>query len=103
EKFRGFTFVNESSIDDHFQGRQLDKMDEDEEDWENLEGVAKRERRRSSFGSVDGHGQRMSGVQKTGDAGDEGLFNHDFDMGEWGWVGGAWGAASRDVEEEWYE
>jgi len=81
ENFRGFTFVNESSMDDHFVGRQLDRMDEDEdEDWEENDARV-RSRRRSSFGD-DANGHRMSGVQKTGAGhdGDEGLFNHDFDM-----------------------
>lgn len=83
ENFRGFTFVNESSIDDHFVGRQLDRMDEDEdEDWEENDSKA-RSRRRSSFGDdTNGNPHRMSGVQRTGPGhdGDEGLFNHDFDM-----------------------
>lgn len=31
--FKGFTFVDESSIDDHFEGRDLEPMDEDVE-WD---------------------------------------------------------------------
>ncbi|KAL4880060.1 kinase-like domain-containing protein [Aspergillus karnatakaensis] len=66
--FKGFTFVNESSIDHHFKNEVGDRMDEDTETWQ---------RSHRSGNSID---QRMTGVQKTGDAGE--IFNVDdnFDM-----------------------
>lgn len=76
-KFRGFTFVNESSIDEHFVGRDaLEKMDEGEdEDWQILDGA--RSRRRSSVDSdfQNDAGKRMSGVQR-----DDDVFNHGFEV-----------------------
>ncbi|RPA80836.1 Pkinase-domain-containing protein [Ascobolus immersus RN42] len=79
-KFRGFTFVNESSIDDHFIGReQLEKMDEgDDEDWQILDGAQPRSRRRSSVASdfdQNDASKRMSGVQR-----DDDVFNHGFEV-----------------------
>lgn len=64
--FKGFTFVNESSIDHHFKN-EGDHMEEDET-WH---------RSHRSGNSID---HRMTGVQKTGDAGE--IFNVDdnFDM-----------------------
>jgi hypothetical protein len=61
--FRGFTFVDESSIDDHFSGREgLEPMDEDLEDpWD--------DHYRSPYDGSSGN-HRMSGVMRTGD--DEG-------------------------------
>ncbi|KAL5336477.1 kinase-like domain-containing protein [Aspergillus crustosus] len=66
--FKGFTFVNESSIDHHFKNQSGDRMDEDTEAWN---------RNHRSGNSID---HRMTGVQKTGDAGE--IFNVDdnFDM-----------------------
>ncbi|KAL3463812.1 kinase-like domain-containing protein [Aspergillus heterothallicus] len=66
--FKGFTFVNESSIDHHFKNDAADHMDEDNEAWN---------RSHRPGNSVD---HRMTGVQKTGDAGE--IFNVDdnFDM-----------------------
>ncbi|CEN60066.1 Putative Serine/threonine-protein kinase sck1 [Aspergillus calidoustus] len=66
--FKGFTFVNESSIDHHFKNDTGDHMDEDTEPWG---------RSHRPGNSVD---HRMTGVQKTGDAGE--IFNVDdnFDM-----------------------
>ena len=79
--FRGFTFVDESSIDDHFVGREDfdDHMDEDNMDWDDHNGY--HGRRNSSKYTDDGRGldsrnggKRMSGVVRTGD--DEGgVFN----------------------------
>lgn len=65
--FKGFTFVNESSIDHHFKVEDGDHMEEDET-WH---------RSHRSGNSID---HRMTGVQKTGDAGE--IFNVDdnFDM-----------------------
>ncbi|PTU17106.1 hypothetical protein P175DRAFT_0496619 [Aspergillus ochraceoroseus IBT 24754] len=68
--FKGFTFVNESSIDHHFKNEPGDQMDEDTDTWH---------KSRRPGNSVD---HRMSGVQKTGDGGEPGIFNVDdnFDM-----------------------
>lgn len=75
--FRGFTFVNESSMDHHFQNELgEDRMDEDLRTDEG--GLQQRTHRPG--GSTD---QRMSGVQKTGDgSGEPGIFHVDdqFDM-----------------------
>jgi hypothetical protein len=59
--FRGFTFVDESSIDDHFSGREeLEPMDEDIEDhWD--------DRYRSPYDGGSSENHRMSGVMRTGD------------------------------------
>lgn len=75
--FRGFTFVDESSIDDHFIGRdELSRMDEDLEDWDQ-----RYDRGRSEYDdgrAFDGRGNRMSGILKTGQADDEsGIFVND--------------------------
>lgn len=69
--FKGFTFVNESSMDQHFKGTHEDRMDEDFKDEESWP---------QSAGSKGDH--RMSGVVKTGDSGEGGIFNDDdhFDM-----------------------
>ncbi|KAL2866742.1 serine/threonine protein kinase SCH9 [Aspergillus lucknowensis] len=66
--FKGFTFVNESSIDHHFKNEAGDRIDEDTNTWH---------RSHRPGNSVD---HRMTGVQKTGDAGE--IFNVDdnFDM-----------------------
>ncbi|KAI9045801.1 serine/threonine protein kinase SCH9 [Aspergillus affinis] len=68
--FKGFTFVNESSIDHHMKNEPGDHMDEDTETWH-------RSHRKQN--STD---HRMSGVQKTSDGGEPGIFNVDdnFDM-----------------------
>ncbi|KAF2205000.1 kinase-like protein [Delitschia confertaspora ATCC 74209] len=65
--FAGFTFVDESSIDQHFKHRDdLERMDEDDKedhDWEKIE-----------------RGDRMSGVISSNDH-DETIFNHgDIDV-----------------------
>ncbi|KAF9892768.1 hypothetical protein FE257_001170 [Aspergillus nanangensis] len=70
--FKGFTFVNESSIDHHIKQDPGDRMDEDTE-------TIQRSHRPGN--SVDHH--RMTGVQKTHEgAGEHGIFNVDdnFDM-----------------------
>ncbi|KAL4933651.1 serine/threonine protein kinase SCH9 [Aspergillus undulatus] len=66
--FKGFTFVNESSIDHHLKPEGGDRMDEDNESWT---------RSHRSGNSID---HRMTGVHKNGDAGE--IFNVDdnFDM-----------------------
>ncbi|EEA27110.1 Serine/threonine-protein kinase [Talaromyces marneffei ATCC 18224] len=66
--FKGFTFVNESSMDHHLKDNSADRMDEDmkeDESWH---------RHQRSVDTTDG---RMSGVVKTGEEG--GVFNN-FDI-----------------------
>lgn len=73
--FKGFTFVDESNIDEHFISHDLEKMDEDEradddddDDWEQPFDVQGR--------SED----RMSGIIKTG-SNEDGVFNEShFDV-----------------------
>jgi protein-serine/threonine kinase len=75
--FKGFTFVDESSIDEHMQARGIrdedESMDEDEkhqEDWEDSNDI--RDKRRSD---------RMSGIVRTGTNEDSNMFNGgQFDM-----------------------
>ncbi|KAE8153247.1 kinase-like domain-containing protein [Aspergillus avenaceus] len=68
--FKGFTFVNESSIDHHFKHEPTDNMDEEPDTWH----------RSQRPGGVEDH--RMTGVQKTHEGGEPGIFNVDdnFDM-----------------------
>ncbi|PLB36574.1 serine/threonine protein kinase SCH9 [Aspergillus candidus] len=68
--FKGFTFSNESSIEHHFKNETGDHMDEDPESWQ---------RSQRAKGT---HDHRMSGVQKTNEGGEPGIFNVDdnFDM-----------------------
>ncbi|KAJ5477131.1 Serine/threonine-protein kinase SCH9 [Penicillium diatomitis] len=70
--FKGFTFVNESSIDHHLKHDPADRMDEDplnEETWQR------------THRATHSNDQRMSGVQRT-DGPETGIFNVDdnFDM-----------------------
>ena len=69
--FKGFTFVDESTMDEQFKGQDLETMDEDMEDddgWTQLPST------------TNNPGDRMSGIIKTA-SNDEGLFNNDqFDM-----------------------
>lgn len=74
--FKGFTFVDESSIDEHMQGRirdEDDSMDEGEkhpDDWEDPNDIP--DKRRSD---------RMSGIVRTGTNEDSNMFNGgQFDM-----------------------
>ncbi len=74
--FKGFTFVDESSIDEHMQGRirdEDDSMDEDEkhpDDWEDPNDIP--DKRRSD---------RMSGIVRTGTNEDSNMFDGgQFDM-----------------------
>ncbi|KAK5016503.1 Serine/threonine-protein kinase [Cryomyces antarcticus] len=68
-KFQGFTFVDESAMDNHFRENDLGRMVEDER--ENGEDVEE------AFGSE--RGDRMSGVVQTGEP--DGVFNEGhFDM-----------------------
>ncbi|KAF7588301.1 hypothetical protein BBP40_005926 [Aspergillus hancockii] len=68
--FKGFTFVNESSIDHHLRHEPTDHMDEDLDTWQ----------RSHPQGGFEDH--RMTGVQKTHEGGEPGIFNVDdnFDM-----------------------
>jgi len=78
--FRGFTFVDESSIDDHFLGRdELARMDEDvEDDWDVRHGNRRNNDDEDDARGFDGRGNRMSGIVKTGQADDEaGIFGND--------------------------
>ncbi|PWY76285.1 camp-dependent protein kinase [Aspergillus heteromorphus CBS 117.55] len=67
--FKGFTFVNESSIDHHFT-EDGDHMEEDTETWQR------------SHQPVNVASQLMNAVQKTHEGGEPGIFNVDdnFDM-----------------------
>ncbi|KAI9815338.1 MAG: hypothetical protein M1827_002818 [Pycnora praestabilis] len=70
--FKGFTFVDESTIDDNFRHNDLEKMEEDEKEedsgWE------------EAFARKDKREDRMSGIIKTG-GGDDGVFNNgNFDI-----------------------
>ena len=68
--FKGFTFVDESSIHDHFKVNDLERMDEDEkEDYDWGEGLDRSQSR----------GDRMSGVLKTGVSEDGVFYNAQFD------------------------
>ncbi len=64
--FKGFTFVDESTMDEQFKGQDLETMDEDMEDddegWTQLPST------------TGNRGDRMSGVIKT-TSNDEGVFN----------------------------
>lgn len=57
--FKGFTFVDESTMDEQFQTREANRMDEDEADDDagSSEGTGVRSQR----------GDRMSGIIRTGD------------------------------------
>lgn len=75
--FRGFTFVDESSIDDHFLGREeLARMEEDAED---LEDEWERDNGRGDDGrGFDGRGNRMSGIEFKKPHDEEGgIFGND--------------------------
>ena len=70
--FKGFTFVDESNMDEHFRTHDLERMDEDEkdndDDWE------------QPFNSKERGGDRMSGIIKTG-SNEDGVFNEShFDV-----------------------
>ncbi|CAO1596698.1 Serine/threonine-protein kinase, variant 2 [Xanthoria calcicola] len=64
--FKGFTFVDESTMNEQFQAREGDNMDQDEHDDASIstQGTNVRGQR----------GDRMSGIIKTGDN-EDGLFN----------------------------
>ncbi|KAI4284694.1 MAG: hypothetical protein L6R38_001212 [Xanthoria sp. 2 TBL-2021] len=64
--FKGFTFVDESTMNEQFQAREADNMDQDEHDDAGVstQGTNVRGQR----------GDRMSGIIKTGDS-EDGVFN----------------------------
>jgi serine/threonine protein kinase len=68
--FKGFTFVDESNLDEYFKNNELERMDEDEreadDNWEH------------AFDHKDRRGDRMSGILKT-TSGEDGIFNNHFD------------------------
>ena len=70
ENFRGFTFVDESNIDEQFRNRDNESMDdeprEDEEDGWDSPSQKKRE-------------DRMSGIIKTSSGGDDGIYGGQFE------------------------
>ncbi|KAI1107591.1 kinase-like domain-containing protein [Jackrogersella minutella] len=69
--FQGFTFVDESSLDDHMRGRyvdeEMDDADHRDNDWDDLEDLDLRK------------GNRMSGIVKTGNN-DEPFGESHFDI-----------------------
>ena len=70
--FKGFTFVDESNIEEHFKSPDLEKMDEDEkdddDDWE------------QPFDLQERSEDRMSGIIKTG-SNEDGVFTEShFDV-----------------------
>lgn len=71
--FKGFTFVNENSIEHHLKHDPGDRMDDDIRDDETWQ---------RSHRHVPSGDHRMSGVQRTGDGAEQGIFNVDehFDM-----------------------
>ncbi|MCJ1455340.1 hypothetical protein MMC28_005694 [Mycoblastus sanguinarius] len=70
--FKGFTFVDESTMDEQFKGHDLESMDEDiEESNEDFD---------QSYSQRNNRGDRMSGIIKTA-SNDQGVFsNSHFDM-----------------------
>ncbi|KAI5795438.1 kinase-like domain-containing protein [Peziza echinospora] len=82
--FRGFTFVDDSTMEEHFANRDstyLDTMDEDlEEEWKHARGGAHHhDDDDGSRHHRESDGKRMSGVAKTG-GDDQGIFGNDLDM-----------------------
>ncbi|KAL9125850.1 MAG: hypothetical protein Q9217_005005 [Psora testacea] len=69
ENFKGFTFVDESTMDGQFQGTQLDRMDEDAEEDEEWEKIPSSKR-----------GDRMSGIIKTSSNDNDIFSDGHFDM-----------------------
>ncbi|KAI5841135.1 kinase-like domain-containing protein [Morchella snyderi] len=75
--FRGFTFVDESSMDDHFLGRdELARMDEDAEDSEDAWDDNQDRRNKEGRSYDDRRGSRMSGIEYKRDD-ESGIFGND--------------------------
>lgn len=73
--FRGFTFVDESSIDDHFGDSERMEEDHLEHEWEQPRNGTHHDNDRGGFDSKAG--SRMSGIIRTGNGEDEsGIFNN---------------------------
>ena len=67
--FRGFTFVDESSMEEQFRSRENDNMDDEPKDEEdNWDNPSQRKRE-----------DRMSGIIKTNSGGDDGIYGGQFD------------------------
>ncbi|PFH61149.1 hypothetical protein XA68_18099 [Ophiocordyceps unilateralis] len=74
--FQGFTFVDESALDDHMRDRMRNDDEEmsdahphhDDEDWDNLDDIAPRK------------ANRMSGIVKTSTADEQMVGGSDFDV-----------------------
>lgn len=77
--FRGFTFVDESSIDEHFIGRdELARMEEDVEDLEDEWDESDTLRNDGDGRGFDGRSNRMSGIEYKRPHDDEGgIFGND--------------------------
>lgn len=77
--FKGFTFVDENSIDENMRGRyNEDSYDEMDEDQDKEDDEWEREQQDYDDESSKRRGDRMSGVLKTGnsESSDNGLFNN---------------------------
>jgi len=70
--FKGFTFVDESTMDEHFRSNDLARMEDDEMDHD-----ADRERPPQKNNS---NGDRMSGIINTGTGDENGFMDAHFDM-----------------------
>ncbi|MCJ1295594.1 hypothetical protein MMC34_007157, partial [Xylographa carneopallida] len=70
--FKGFTFVDESNLDEHFKSNELERMDEDEREGEADDNWER------AFDHKDKPGDRMSGIIKTS-SGEDTIFNNHFD------------------------
>jgi serine/threonine protein kinase len=70
--FKGFTFVDESTMDEHFRSNDLARMEDDEMDYD-----ADRERPPQKKNS---NGDRMSGIINTGTGDENGFMDGHFDM-----------------------
>ncbi|MCJ1394012.1 hypothetical protein MMC18_006889 [Xylographa bjoerkii] len=70
--FKGFTFVDESNLDEHFKSNELERMEEDEREGETDDNWEQ------AFDQKDKPGDRMSGIIKTS-GGEDTIFNNHFD------------------------
>ncbi|MCJ1314019.1 hypothetical protein MMC25_007699 [Agyrium rufum] len=68
--FRGFTFVDESNLEEQYRGTDLERMDEDDNEGEN-----KDDEWEMPFDGANKAGNRMSGIVKTTSP-DDGVFNN---------------------------
>lgn len=77
--FRGFTFVDESSIDEHFLARdELARMEEDAEELENQWDEGQDGQNDDDGPALDSRGNRMSGIEYRRSHDDEGgIFGND--------------------------